>query len=147
MRYIRNVSTIVLWAVLIISAVIAALFYFGGVVPETQRIVFDQSQPTFTGLFIDWVLLIVCISVILVLSISIHKMAKDYRNGVKRTVVSFAFMFGILFLLIVTWLLGSGSFWYRIADMWLYTVCFLSIAALLLVLFFSFRRLMCKRKG
>jgi multisubunit Na+/H+ antiporter MnhB subunit len=151
---IRKLSGFALWAILGISFIIVILFYFGGEVPEAQRVVYDQAQPKYTDLFINWGLFLFGFLVVLTLTSCIYKVMKEYRNSPQETLRSLGAVILLFFLLVVTWFLGDTTslkipgyygkenipFWLRITDMWLYSICVLLGVIMLLIAYFAIRK-------
>jgi chromate transport protein ChrA len=157
---IQKISSLILWIILGLSLIVALLFYFGGEVPETRRIIFGYSQPVFSGLFIDWTLFVLSLCLCLVIFFPLYKWIINFNANPVRALLSIAGFLIIIVLLAITWLIGKGTplniinysghentyFWLKLSDMWLYTITILVIVAASLTIFFESRNFIQKKK-
>lgn len=157
----KKVSKFVLWTILGITTIIALLFYFGGEVPEAQRIVYDLPQPLFTDVIIWWVIILFIAAILVIVTFTVYKYLKNYDDEMPRQrMVQFSSIGGLILLLLITWVIGDGStlkipgytgtdnsaFWLKIADMWLYSICILILIATGLIATFGIRSYLNHRK-
>jgi len=153
---IRKISSWTLWGITIISAVILALFFFGGVGEPFGK---DASKnPIFTGELLIWcyVLLAVCALSMLLFGISqfINKLISNPKSGL----VTLGVFAGFALLLIIAYSLGDVTpipshllnsdswkfnvdFWLKVTDMWLYGMYILLVLTVCAMIWGSLRSL------
>src|SRR5574344_1526259 len=155
-----KVSNITLSFILNITLIIAVLFYCGGEVPETQRLVYDLSQPSFTDLLLFWMFFLLALSFGTILAFGIYHHLKDYDDSPKRRTLLLTSIAGGFVVLCAFWLLGDGtplkisgyegsfntSFWLKTASMWINTICLLLLACVALVVSFKVRDYLIHKK-
>lgn len=156
----KNISYFVLWVIISLSLIVACSFYFGGEVPETQRLVYDLSQPSFTDLLLFWMLFLLALSFGTILAFGIYHHLKDYDDSPKRRTLLLTSIAGGFVVLCAFWLLGDGtplkisgyegsfntSFWLKTASMWINTICLLLLACVALVVSFKVRDYLIHKK-
>lgn len=155
-----KVSNITLWFILNITFIIAVLFYCGGEVPETQRIVYDLSQPSFTDLLLVWMFFLFALTLGIIFTFGVYKYLKNYDElPIQRTLLLSSFG-GTLLLLLISWFIGNGTslyipgydgsyntyFWLKTSDMWLYSIVALVVVATVLIITFAIRDFAARRK-
>lgn len=157
---IQKISGIILAVILCVTVVVSVLFYCGGEVPEMQRIVYNMSQPSFTDLFIDWMLGLIFFLFAIVLLMGLFKLGRQYGSNARLTLISMGSIVALLLLMFVTWLLGNGKvlpivgydghyntpFWLRTSDMWLSTISVLLLLTVGLIAGFEIRKYLIRRK-
>lgn len=156
-----KVSNITLSFILNITLIIAVLFYCGGEVPETQRIVYDLTQPSFTDLLLFWMFFLLALTLVIIFTFGIYKYVKNYDESSRQRTLQLSSIGGLLLLLLATWLIGDGNplkipsydgsfntpFWLKTGDMWIYSITLLFVAAVALIVGFALRDYFSQRKG
>ena len=140
---IQRTSNIVLASILVVTLLVALLFYLGGEVPVAHRVIYDKMQPSFTNLFLLWTVAVVCLAAVCLLFVVVRKIYVNFYNFSEVSRLRMMGTIGVILLLLVMWLLAHGVW----TDMWLYSLSFLLILTLLLVLIFTVRRYWLNRKG
>jgi hypothetical protein len=152
----NRISGWVLWLVVIISAVLLGLFYFGGLDAPLNG---EWKNPTYTSHVLIWcyVLLGLCAASLLLFGLGqfIFKLITKPKSALTTLGVFAAFAV----LIIVAYNLGSGDklpginadlqqyntpFWLKITDTWLYSFYILLILTILAIIWGAIQKLFTK---
>ncbi|MEG1544614.1 MAG: hypothetical protein RR382_08855 [Tannerellaceae bacterium] len=138
---IRKISSWTLLTVSVITLVVLALFYFGGIVDPAA----EMKEPVYTDLLINWMYLLFAGTVVSAVVFALWQMGimlKEDPKGAIMSVVTIA-LFAAMF--IGTYAIGNGAplqmigyegshnvaFWLKLTDMWIYSM-YILIALLIL---------------
>jgi NADH:ubiquinone oxidoreductase subunit 6 (subunit J) len=124
------------------------LFYLGGQVPAHEKIAADMSQPKFTDMVLYWAYILFAITIVVLLLFAIFTFFKQLKESPKKALGGLLALVGIVTLLLVTYLMGSGSLLdipgydgsdnnpatLKLTDMWLYSAYFLLAITFLAIL-------------
>ena len=152
---IRRISRWTLYVSSVISGVILALFYFGGLGEPYGIDAF--KNPIYTGELLIWsyILLIICAAGMLLFGIV--QFGSNIVTNPKAGLMSLAVLGAFFILLVVAYSVGDGAlltirlndesqkfnteFWLKITDMWLYAMYILSVLSILAILWSSIRKI------
>ncbi len=152
---IHRTSRITLYITIAISLVVMGLFYLGGQVPEAQKIVAGQSQPTFTDIVLYWCYVILAITIVVLILFAIVGFFTSLKDNPKKALGGLVALVGIAVLLIITYVIGDGTLLnipgysgtdnnpgtLRMTDMWIYSVyVMLALTILAIILSPIFKR-------
>lgn len=152
---IHRTSRITLYIAIAISLVVMGLFYLGGQVPEAQKIVAGQSQPTFTDIVLYWCYVILAITIVVLILFAIVGFFTSLKDNPKKALGGLVALVGIAVLLIITYVIGDGTLLnipgysgndnnpttLRMTDMWIYSVyVMLALTILAIILSPIFKR-------
>ena len=132
----------------LISIAVMVLFYLGGQVPAHEKIAADMSQPKFTDMVLYWAYILFAITIVVLLLFAIFTFFKQLYESPKKALGGLLALVGIVALLLVTYLMGSGSLLdipgydgsdnnpatLKLTDMWLYSAYFLLSITFLAIL-------------
>ncbi|HHT33843.1 MAG: hypothetical protein WCZ71_01850 [Proteiniphilum sp.] len=132
----------------LISIAVMVLFYLGGQVPAHEKIAADMSQPKFTDMVLYWAYILFAITIVVLLLFAIFTFFKQLKESPKKALGGLLALVGIVALLLVTYLMGSGSLLdipgydgsdnnpatLKLTDMWLYSAYFLLAITFLAIL-------------
>ncbi len=135
---IQNVSGAVLYVLLGVTAVVLALFFFGGETPLEERTVADLSkeEPLYTNLLLGWMYVLAGLVLLLTLCMMARRFALAWVVSPREALRPWLGAGLLAVVLLVSWLLGSDvpldipgydgtentPFWLKLADMFLYAV-------------------------
>lgn len=131
----RKVSGWILIVLLIISAIVCGLFFFGGVNYDEVEGIKAYNQ---TSILLWWTYILVAFTLIATLLFAIVGFSKLFKKSPKRALRGLLGFVGLIVLLIVTYLVGNGdpsslqmlsedsnqymtSFWLKTSDMVIYS--------------------------
>ena len=146
---IRKISRWTLYVVTVISLLMLALFFFGGV-GEPLGANGDAKNPIYTGELLYWCYILLVVCAIGMLTFGITQFASKLISNPKASIVTLGVFVAFALLLILAYSLGDGNllselnpnsdaqkfnvpFWLKVTDMWLYsmyTLAFLAIMAM-----------------
>jgi magnesium-transporting ATPase (P-type) len=154
MQKFSKYTSWVLYALMIITVVVFALFYFGGYVnPDAEML-----EPVYTDAVLDMMYATVIIGIILAVLFSIFQFGALLKDNTKKALGNIAILVGFALIFVISWFVGSGEplnlpaydgtdnvfFWLKLTDMWLYTGYFLMAASILAIAGFSLFKLIRK---
>ena len=145
---IHKTSKTALLIGVLISIAVMALFYLGGQVPAHEKIAADMSQPKFTDMVLYWAYILFAITIVVLLLFAVVTFLKQLKESPKKALGGLLALVGIAALLLVTYLMGSGSLLdipgydgsdnnpatLKLTDMWLYSAYFLLAITFLAIL-------------
>lgn len=146
---IHKTSRMVFYVAIIVSLVAVALFFFGGQVPEAQKIVPDASQPVFTDFLLYWTYILAAVTIVVWLLFALFSLFSSFKSNPKKALGGLLSVGALAALLIVTYAIGDGTLLnipgydgsdnnpqtLKMTDMMLYTVyvmLFLTVFAIIL---------------
>jgi glucan phosphoethanolaminetransferase (alkaline phosphatase superfamily) len=148
---IRKISSWTLLAVIIISAGVLALFYFGGVVDPNA----EQKEPIHTAELLYWCYAILGLAVAGLLIFGVIQFITSLLSKPKSALISLVVIVAFAALFIITYSIGDGTElaninadsakynvegWLKISDMWLYTTYTLLVLSILAMIFGSVKK-------
>lgn len=147
-KYISKISSVVLYAILGITAIITVLFYFGGK---------DTEAGSVSGMLV-WMYCLLALTSAALIGFSIKKFMQIFKENPRTFRRNLIVFFGILFLLVAAWISGNGEtliirgytgsgnsyFWLKITDMLLYSIYILLGLVILSVFVNNIREMMKK---
>lgn len=151
---INKVSSVVLWAIILITLVVLGLFYFGGETPVEERLVADtsMSEPKFTDAIMYWMYFLLAFAAVATVVSAIASFASEFKTSPKSALQGMMGLGGLVLVLIISWILGSGEpmdilgydgtdnsdyFWLKTSDMFIIGVYILMGLMILLMLGFG----------
>ena len=147
MQNISKYTSWVLYALMLITVVIFALFYFGGYVDANA----EMLEPIYTDAVLDMMYATVIIGIVATVLFSIYQFGCQLKDHPKKAMESIAYLVVFALIFVVSWCIGSGEplnlpaydgtdnvyFWLKLTDMWLYTGYFLLGASIAAIIIFS----------
>lgn len=147
---IHKTSKMVLYAIIGITVLILAVFFFGGEVQVEERVVPTISEPRYTDLLMYWVYALLAISVLVLIAFAVSDFISSWKSRPKSAFRSLLVVLAFVAMLIITFAMGSGTplnivgytgvgnvpIFLKITDMWLYSI-YLMVAVNVLALLFS----------
>ena len=154
---IHRTSRGVLLAVIAVTLVVLGLFFFGGQVPEGQKLVADMSQPTFTDILLYWAYALLAITIVVLLLFAIAGFFKSLKENPKKALSGLFVLVALAALLVITYVMGDGTLLnipgyegpdnnpgtLKMTDMWLYSMYLMLGLTVLAIIFMPFF----KKKG
>lgn len=153
-RIIPNITLAVLLA---ITVIVCLLFYVGGNVDPSDKIVADIDivEPVYTDLLINYTYLLLVLTCIVTVASAIFSFATKIKSNLKSAMTSFIGIGSMALLLILTYALGDATplnilgyegqqtaFDLKLTDMCLYSsYILLGIAIIISVLSFFVKRI------
>ncbi|MDD2590540.1 MAG: hypothetical protein PHO13_06580 [Fermentimonas sp.] len=136
---IHRTSRLTLIISILISIVVLGLFFFGGQVPEHEKIGADMAQPVFTDLLLYWMYALLAITVVVLIGFAIVEFGRGLKENPKKALRGFYAILGLAALLVITYVIGDGTLLsipgyegtdnvptvLKITDMWLYSIYFM----------------------
>ena len=136
---IHRTSRLTLIISILISIVVLGLFFFGGQVPEHEKIGADMAQPVFTDLLLYWMYALLAITVVVLIGFAIVEFGRGLKENPKKALRGFYEILGLAALLVITYVIGDGTLLsspgyegtdnvptvLKITDMWLYSIYFM----------------------
>ena len=131
-RNIRKASSWTLLIVAIISVIVFALFFLGGVVDPTVA----KPEPVYTGALLYWAYAVCGLAVLALVLFSLGSFGAQLKSNPKKAILSLGIIVAFVLLLVVTYNIGSAdrlhlgqdfqkyneASWLKTADMWLYSI-------------------------
>ena len=128
---IRKISSWSLLAVCIISVLVLAAFFLGGVKNPGE----DMKEPVYTGLLLNWTWTLFGITVAATAVFGIWQFITSLQVNPKGALASLVVIVLFAAMLFITYSMGGGeplvltgydgdqnvSFWLKLTDMWLYS--------------------------
>lgn len=147
---IHKTSKMVLYAIIGITVLILAVFFFGGEVQVEERVVPTISEPRYTDLLMYWVYALLAISVLVLIAFAVSDFISSWKSRPKSAFRSLLVVLAFVAMLIITFAIGSDTplnivgytgvgnvpIFLKITDMWLYSI-YLMVAVNVLALLFS----------
>ena len=130
---IRKMSSWTLLGVMIVSVIVFAMFYFGGVVDSAA----EKTEPINTSLLLYWCYVVFGIAVALLLLFGLAQFLTTLKSKPKAAVSSLAVLIAFLAMLGITYAIGdvtplpginadsaqyNVASWLKISDMWIYSI-------------------------
>lgn len=145
---IHRTSKITLITSIIISIIVMGLFFFGGQVPDSEKIGADMLQPAFTDVVLYWMYALLVITVVSLIAFAILDFARGLKENPKKALSGFSALLGLAALLIATYVIGDGSLLaipgyegtdnvppvLKMTDMWLYSMYFMLVVTILAII-------------
>ena len=136
---IHRTSRLTLIISIIISVIVLALFFFGGQVPEHEKIGADMAQPAFTDILLYWMYALLVITVVVLIGFAIVDFVRGLKENPKKALRGLYALLALAALLIVTYVIGDGTLLsipgyegtdnvpaiLKMTDMWLYSMYFM----------------------
>ena len=141
---IRKMSSWTLYAIILISAVVFGLFFFGG--NEEVTLVERQITPIYTSLLLYWCYAAIALAIVLLIAFSIFQFAVSLQTNPKGAFMGLGVILVFAVLVIVFYAIGSDTpiqglqessqpynvpFWLKSTDMWIYSIYFFVVICLL----------------
>ena len=153
-KKIRKISSWTLWGIMLISAVILALFFLGGLDEPYGKDAF--KNPTYTGELLIWAYILLAVTVLSMLMFGITQFISKFITNTKAGLASLAVFVSFGILLVIAYALGSDipfpsnmlnqdswkfnvEFWLKITDMWLFSIYILVILVICAMVWGSLR--------
>lgn len=149
---IRKISSWTLLVLAVVSVIIFALFYFGGVVDSAAA----TPEPTYTSVLLYWVYCMFGLAVAALVIFGLIQFVGKLKTNPKGAVTSLVVLVLFVALLFITYSIGSAEklplgssfseyntpFWLKLSDMWLFSIYALVVLALLGVIWGGVKTLM-----
>lgn len=154
---IRKTSSAFLMITMLITVVVLAMFFLGGVVDPAA----NNKEYNYTSLLLNWVYILFFVSVVGMLLFGIIQFIRNFKTKPKKAMMSLGVLIAFAALLFVTYSIGDGTplkllgdsaessnteGWLKIADMWLYTTYVLTVFIIIAIVIGSIRKAILKRK-
>ena len=137
-----KISSIALYALIILSVVVLGLFYFG-----SSAQMGEHTYPFHTDTLIYWMYILLGIAIVITLGASLVQFALQFKHNAKEAVKTLVFLTLFVLVLVIAYVLGdptpltikgyegtgNSPFWLKITDMNLYTTYFLTVVAILCI--------------
>ena len=129
----RKISSWTFIGVIIISVIVFAMFYLGGVVDPAA----DNKEPVNTSLLLYWVYIVFGLAIVCLLLFGVMQFLSTLKEHPKKALGSLAVIVGFAALLGITYAIGSDqplpginadsaqfnvAGWLKICDMWIYSI-------------------------
>lgn len=151
---IRKISSWSLLAISIVTVIVLALFYFGGVSNPGE----ETKNPVNTSLLLNWVYVLFVITVAATVIFAIWQFVTLLKDNPKAAISSLIAIVAFAAMLLITYSIGNGnplplvgyegkhniSFWLKVTDMWLYSSYFLVVLIIIAVIAGSVKRMLGK---
>lgn len=150
---IQNLTGGILWALLLITIVVFAVFFLGGETPVEQRLVADTSisEPAQTDVLMYWVYTLVFATIIVTLLAAVIQLGASFKDSPKAAFQSLLGFILLIVLMVVTYSMGSNeplqlvgytgtdnqAPWLKIGDMFIFTIGFMISAMVVLMIVFG----------
>ena len=151
---IRKISSWTMLTVVLISAVMFGLFYFGGEDPQWKG---KYYTPTHTGTLLIWFYFMLGICSAGMLVFGLTQFLSSFKKNVKGSLITVGVLSSFALLLILAYSLGDGTplqginassqmynveFWLKTTEMWLYALyTMIGLAALLIAFWGPVRKI------
>lgn len=146
---IHRTSRMTLIVAVAISLIVMGLFYLGGQVPEAQKIVAGQSQPTFTDILLYWCYIILAITIAALIIFAIVGFFSSLKENPKKALGGLVALVGIVVLLVIMYVIGDGTLLnipgyegrdnnpgtLKMTDMWIYSMYVMLALTVLAIIF------------
>lgn len=150
----RRISGWILIALLILSAAICGLFFFGGINYEEVEGIKAYNQ---TSILLYWMYVLVALTLIITLVFALISFGQLFKRSPKRALRGLLGFIGLVVLLIITYFVGNGDpkslqmlsedsnkymtpFWLRTSDMVIYSCVVLLIFCVVALIWGAIRR-------
>ena len=150
---IQKVSGAIFAALMVISAIVFCLFFFGGETPEAERVVADtsMSEPAQTDTLLYWLYAMGILTILVTLCVVVFQFFATLKDSPKAALASLIPLILVIALLAVTYTIGDGTplnilgyegtenvpVWLKTADMFLYSVYAMMAVLVVLIVGFS----------
>ncbi|MDR2917774.1 MAG: hypothetical protein LBV72_00205 [Tannerella sp.] len=153
---IRKISSWTLIACTVISLVVFALFFFGGVGELYKG---EFKTPNYTGLVLNWMYILFIVAAVSAVLFGIWQFISVFKTNPKGGMMGLAVLVLFAGMLFVTFTIGNGEklpimgediqkynvpFWLKTADMWLYSTYVLIVLIVLAMIGGSVKKIMNK---
>lgn len=146
----RKISSWTLLLVSIISVVVLAIFYFGGVSNPGEEV----KDPTYTNLLLNWIYVLFALTIIATILFGIWQFLTQLKESPKSAISSLIAIVAFVALFLITYSIGNGTplqligydgefnvpFWLKVTDMWLYSSYVLTVLIIIAVIVGSVKR-------
>ncbi len=147
---IRKISSWTLLILIAISAIVLAVFYFGGWHMDGEKKVYEQ-----TGLLLGWTYILFCAVIVITLFFALTALARGFKNNPKKAMGSLLSVVALVALVVISYAIGSTEelttlnvdsqkyntpSWLKLSDMWLYTTYVLGFCTVAAVVWGSIRK-------
>ena len=154
---IRKLSSWTLLIASIISIVVLALFFFGGIVPGTEGT--DLKEPIYTGLLLNWMYVLFVITIVVAIVFAVGQFVSLLRISPKSALSSLIVLVLFVVMLFITYAIGDGTplttlnadaqtynteFWLKATDMWIQSTIVLFIAIVAVICAGTVKRILNK---
>ena len=154
---IRKISSWILLAVMAISIGVLALFFLGGVTPESNN---DWKEYNYTSELLYWVYIMLALSIIALLAFGLLQFITSLKTNPKTALASLSVIVVFGALLGITYSIGDSTplasitnaditkynvpMWLKISDMWIYSMYILLILCVVSLLATQLKRVFTK---
>ena len=143
MSFVNKINKISLWVLLGISAVILVLFFtLGSTEIEINNSLYDE--PKFTNGLMDWVFILLGLTVALTIVMALVKFIKSLTANPKKGLVTLGVIVLFIGIFVISWFLGDATkldiigyegtdnegFWAQYVDMVIYATGILGVGTL-----------------
>ncbi len=147
MSFVNKINKISLWALLAVSAVILVLFFtMGSVDIEINNSLYEE--PKFTNGLLDWVYILLGLTICLTLLLSLYKFVKSFIANPKKGLITLGILVVFAGVFVISWFIGDATklniigyegsdnfgFWAQYSDMVIYTAYIMGGTTLLALL-------------
>ena len=137
---IHRTSRTTLIISIIITIIVLGLFFFGGQVPDYEKIGADMAQPIFTDLLLYWSYALLIITVVALILFAIANFLRGLKEKPKQALNGLIVLLVFAALLVITYVIGDGTLLHipgydgtdntagmlKLTDMWLYS-CYIML--------------------
>ncbi len=135
---IRKISSWTLLISVIISLVVLALFYTGGVVDPAA----ENKEPIYTGLLLNWMYVLFAVTIVCTIFFALMQFGGLLKTNPKSALMALGVFVVFVAILFVTYSMGDSTplprinadsakynipFWLKITDMWIQTTVVLLV--------------------
>lgn len=152
---IRKMSSWTLLGVMLVSVIVFAMFYFGGVVDSAA----EKPEPVNTSLLLYWCYVVFGIAVALLFLFGLVHFFATLKSRPKAAISSLGVLVAFLAMLGITYAIGDTTplpginadsaqynvaSWLKISDMWIYSIYILLGLSVLAIVSGSVKRVFSK---
>ena len=154
---IRKISSWTLMAIMGISLAVLALFFLGGVTPESNA---DWKEYNFTSELLYWMYIVLVLAVIALFAFAIQQFVTSLIANPKSALASLSVVVVFVAIFGITYAVGDATpiasitnadfakfqvpFWLKLTDMWIYTMYILFVLCIVALFATQFRKVFSK---
>lgn len=148
---IHKTSRMTLYAIIGITLVVLALFFFGGNVPLERQTpaLAGLNEPTNTSMLLYWIYILLGVTVVVLLLFAIVGFFTSLKTKPKSAINSLLVLVALVALFVITYAMGSGTplnivgytgpdnipSRLRMTDMWIFSIYLMLVLTILSIFF------------
>jgi len=154
---IRKISSWTLMALTAISLVILALFFFGGITPESTE---KWKEYNYTSELLYWMYVMLALAIIALLGFGIFSFGTSLKTNPKGAIASLGVLVVIAALFGITYAIGDPTpiasitnpdiakynvaMWLKVSDMWIFSIYILATLCIIALFATQLRKIFTK---